>query len=741
MKKLQLVLLFVVPLLLTCLTSCFFASNQLLPDKMIVYDESLQQIVLIRPQQKNIIVAIESDLTNSDLPKSTVHKPAPKRIEIKSWWLANAMQKLPTTEAVEQFIEGERKLREFASGPVRLILDNGEVVPLEFRKRGWRDLNFSFWLHRILALLLFGFAGWVYWLNPRTRGAVVTLLGSWSLAIGYLIATSNFDRQWAVDATVIKWNFIISRAMVFVFAWSVFSLAWSLPFLFRWQHRLRFLPHLVAAYFIFCYLVNVTGYFSSMSLWYIFPYTVVIVGSMLLLIAKAIVARRHIQTQLLDWVALRWVLGAAFIGVSFPTVYNLLWDMGLVKEINPVLANAPVILFKLGLAALVVRFQLYRLEKFWWGYRTLIIFLITLLFLTFAGTSLQLKLNNETLIILMLIALLLAWYSSAKVREKFRISLVNMTSEISDSMSRLGFAAGRPHQAQNVWRDLLNRTFYPFASEFVIQNQPDNTVQKTTIIDDGAALLIPSLNFHESEKAKASYIRLNGASEGKRIFTESDIKIAEFLRRVAQKSVDAYNAYRSGETTERKRIAADLHDDIGGRLLFLSSAKGRFGEVAQMALDDLRNLTRGLSEADRSLTELCADIEYDQMERCEIKQVYLSWNCDLAEHGLHPVNARAATILNCIISELIRNALQHEQVKTIKCELQIRHDEVLLQVENDGAQTDPQCWRKGLGLNSLMRRVREIGGDIVWQASANGGVISSAHWPLPNWLGTYEVAR
>jgi len=56
-----------------------------------------------------------------------------------------------------------------------------------------------------------------------------------------------------------------------------------------------------------------------------------------------------------------------------------------------------------------------------------------------------------------------------------------------------------------------------------------------------------------------------------------------------------------------------------------------------------------------------------------------------------------------------------------------------VQVINDGAPTDPQEWRSGLGLVSMQRRVNDTNGCIQWSANPEGGAIVTIQWPSTEW--------
>jgi signal transduction histidine kinase len=182
-------------------------------------------------------------------------------------------------------------------------------------------------------------------------------------------------------------------------------------------------------------------------------------------------------------------------------------------------------------------------------------------------------------------------------------------------------------------------------------------------------------------------------------------------------------------------MAADLHDDIGGKRLHLANSGGAEGIYARNTLEDLRTITRGLSAQPRPLAELLADIQYQLGQRAERADIDLQWHTELPASENHLlIGSRQSTVLASICSELLRNAMQHTAVAHVAFRVVLSNGQLQLTCTNDGAETDPSQWVNGLGTTSIRRRVHDLQGQCDWLAREGGGASFQASWPLAAWL-------
>ncbi|HNU11103.1 MAG TPA: ATP-binding protein [Rubrivivax sp.] len=221
------------------------------------------------------------------------------------------------------------------------------------------------------------------------------------------------------------------------------------------------------------------------------------------------------------------------------------------------------------------------------------------------------------------------------------------------------------------------------------------------------------------------------ASQGQRIFTHEDALLAERLVEQVCRTLAHDRALEQGRSEERQRIAQDLHDDIGARLLTLmyKATDPEIEDYIRHTLQDLKTLTRGLAAGSQTLSEAAGEWKADLGQRLSAAGIELDWRLHEArELALGVVSWSALTR---ILRELVSNSIMHAQASRVIVELQVTHDEVQLVVSDNGRGGDPQAWVHGLGLAGVRKRARALGGQVRWTEAAGSGIRCEVRIPAP----------
>jgi signal transduction histidine kinase len=226
---------------------------------------------------------------------------------------------------------------------------------------------------------------------------------------------------------------------------------------------------------------------------------------------------------------------------------------------------------------------------------------------------------------------------------------------------------------------------------------------------------------------------------GDRLFNGSDLKRAKEIHTLVQLGLEAASAAKKGALEERQRIAADLHDDLGAKLLTIAQTAqkpeqgGRVAELARQALEDMRLAVRGLSATPVPATDLQADWRAELLARLDAAGVEAHWDADEPDAALQ-VSAVAQVQLTRVLRETLSNVIRHSQAR--QCSIQLRWSEttLTLRIQDDGiglpeSQALP-AQRHGLGLNNIERRIHKLGGSAVWSASRGTGLSLQAEVPI-----------
>lgn len=228
---------------------------------------------------------------------------------------------------------------------------------------------------------------------------------------------------------------------------------------------------------------------------------------------------------------------------------------------------------------------------------------------------------------------------------------------------------------------------------------------------------------------------------------------AELERRVAAKSREIERNYaelsdmrvRDAALLERQRIASDLHDDLGAKLLSIAHASGRVDDqgqlagMARQALDEMRLSVRGMLSEPARAAEALADWRAESVQRLSVAGFSVDWQATEPPRGLL-LPARVQVQMTRVLREALSNVIRHSGGHHCQVCLGWAEGEFSLSVEDDGCGMDLAALpASGNGLGSMERRVRILAGRLTWQRSPLGGVCLQVKVPLAPGAGSVPV--
>ena len=249
----------------------------------------------------------------------------------------------------------------------------------------------------------------------------------------------------------------------------------------------------------------------------------------------------------------------------------------------------------------------------------------------------------------------------------------------------------------------------------------DRPASQARVVGNGTALVVPVRTGGGDRPPLALALRF--ARRGKRLFTTEDARLADRIVEQLRRAVAYDQAVERGRNEERLRIAQDLHDDIGARLLTLmyQAQTPEMEDYIRHTLLDLKTLTRGLAAAEHRLTHATAEWKADLTQRLTAAQVQLSWAVEVDRDLRLSVVQWSA--LTRVLRELVSNALYHAQASRVDVSLSLIGAELRLSVADDGNGRDPQAWSHGLGLGGVRKRVKLLGGEVRWRENEPRGIV------------------
>lgn len=222
--------------------------------------------------------------------------------------------------------------------------------------------------------------------------------------------------------------------------------------------------------------------------------------------------------------------------------------------------------------------------------------------------------------------------------------------------------------------------------------------------------------------------------------------------RTAELRLLAQHLDRAGEA-ERRRIAAELHDDLGQSVsalrLALATTRRRFARAPEAIganLNDLDELVDRVGAGIRDAVRLLRPRILDDRGLVEAAQWLIGTlgrsgaNLTLevvgdpsrlapAGEGVRQASDVASAAFR-VLQEALSNALRHAQAHHITVTIDIGPDTLHLAITDDGVGLGGAT--PGMGLLTMRERARALGGDLILTEPAEAtGVQVRCHLPLP----------
>jgi len=211
---------------------------------------------------------------------------------------------------------------------------------------------------------------------------------------------------------------------------------------------------------------------------------------------------------------------------------------------------------------------------------------------------------------------------------------------------------------------------------------------------------------------------------------------------------------------ERRRIAADLHDEIGQAMaaarynleLLEAWARGGPREVRRILHDTSRIVSRTLAETRRIAADLqpfALDAKGFEPAMRDLLRLFSrrtgAATRFVIEGGALPLCQDAQALLFRILQESLTNVATHARAKSVDVRLVCSEDSMVMSIADDGIGLVRSGGRAvarsrwGLGLSGMRRRVRDVGGTLRLTSNSGRGtrlvVTLRPRQPLPGTPG------
>lgn len=206
----------------------------------------------------------------------------------------------------------------------------------------------------------------------------------------------------------------------------------------------------------------------------------------------------------------------------------------------------------------------------------------------------------------------------------------------------------------------------------------------------------------------------------------------------------------NSEETERRRIAQDLHDDIGTMLSLtklslnqLSKIVGDSGEKEGQIMKKTQSL---VEETILHVRRITRDLVPTTLERFGLAEAIDEFIHKLEEGNNMVISFQSNTedlprqgqkielTLYRIMQELVNNAIKHSNCSQIEISLEMNDKFIGLRVSDNGIGFDPEQIKEnnlaGLGLLGIESRLAIVSGTVLYGKAGNSGSTALAQIPI-----------
>ncbi|MFS4493174.1 histidine kinase [Maribacter sp. 2308TA10-17] len=231
----------------------------------------------------------------------------------------------------------------------------------------------------------------------------------------------------------------------------------------------------------------------------------------------------------------------------------------------------------------------------------------------------------------------------------------------------------------------------------------------------------------------AGYLTYNNRQ--KKALLKEQVQAREIQQLKAEQERKLFGVMMEGVEQERKRLAADLHDGLGGRLSGISIKLSRLTEnkEAKPLLPHLDDILGNLDDSLQELRGVARNLMPETLLKYGLKAAVEDYCSTLGDKETNitlqfyntenVVDRNELLTLYRIIQELINNAIKHAKATEILVQCMVSDDKIDVTIEDDGKGFNLEDTGKnmGVGLTSLQNRVDYLNGIMDIRSEINEG--------------------
>ncbi|MCO5131392.1 MAG: histidine kinase [Xanthobacteraceae bacterium] len=635
-----------------------------------------------------------------------------ERIRLEPGDLSEEPDMIESFVMIARFMERQSALARLLRQP-RVVLyamaerDAHDVIVAPAQSRPISDLPSSFWVQLVTGFGSLLLGAWVLALRPRDLPTRLFTLAGVMIMMSAFAAAIYSSRELAIDGGLFRVLAALNHVGALGFGGAMISLFLVYPRRLA-SPRLLWIPLILTALIL---MVDILRLQDDQTLVSQLPTVLYMLAIIVLIGLQWFATRRDPRGR----AALRWLGLSVIVGAG---AFVMLIVAPVLVDTAPVMQQGHAFGFFLliyaGLALGVSRYRLFDLDE--WAFRVM--------FYT-GGVALLLALDALLIYVMNLqhgvsfsIALLALAFIYLPARDSLRARLQPRNRVESHELFRevvdVTFAAS-PQERSERWHGLLRRLFDP-----LVMTPLERAVTDVEIAHEGLEVRLPAA-------ADTPALELRYPWRGEHLFGSSDRDLARELVRLMRYVEVSRDAFERGGVEERRRIARDLHDDVGARLLsgLYKTEVTDTHRVLRDALADIRTIVSGLAADHLPLGQVIAALRHEAGERLAAAGIDLHWPLAAVDESTTLLDYRIYRSIVSAHREIVSNVIRHARARRVEVAATQQGRTLSIVITDDGVGIDPanaSGSAHGSGLRGIIRRLGDLGGSFVVAPAAHGSI-------------------